>query len=480
MTFSRTKKSLLTVSALIVINLSSVVPAYAGDTFSVAALPENSTNTCITTLSQEKFNEAIVAKKVVWPMADGEHTWTSSYGERVSPISGLPEVHSGMDMAGPDKSPIHSVASGTVMASGPTSYLGQWVIVRHNFDGKIIDSVYGHLTAGSQMVKVGDKVTAGQPIALEGSTGNSTGPHLHLEIWENGFMGKDSKHIDPQPWLEARHVTPLHQEPPLKPLDCAYGELTSNTNVAWGDYKNGDIPADKITSLSFKEGMKLENTAAAKLEELNKSFHEKFGKDLPLVKAYEDMETQAKVDTAALPGKSFFGWGKSVELKFENATNPYIPLVSEPNYFTDPEYVWLLEHGKEFGWITPPENQEDGESPTPGRWIYSEQASNTNSPLARQTYIAVNAMTQKWNSETEINAVSELLTQSSNWDTAYNSNGEYGIGKLTEEEITKYGFTSADYKSSLNTQISVTLTYITDKYGTPSTALKQWKTSGTY
>lgn len=413
-------------------------------------------------------------------MPGGESISTSSYGSRTSPITGAIEVHSGMDMAAPDKTPVHSIASGTVMASGPTSYLGQWVIVRHNFDGKVIDSVYGHLTENSQMVKVGDKVTAGQPIALEGTTGLSTGPHLHLEIWENGFMGKDSKHLDPKAWLTEHHVTSLDETPVLKPLDCAYGELTSNTNVAWGGYENGAIPADKLTALSFKPDMKLENSAASRFEDLNKAFHAKFGKNLPLVKAYEDLETQAKNDPAALPGKSFFGWGKSAELKFENATNPYIPLVSEPNYFTDPEYVWLLEHGKEYGWITPPENQEDGESPTPGRWVYSEQAANTNSPAARQTYVAVNAMTHKWNSEHEANVVSELLTQSSNWDTAYNSNGEYGIGKLTEDEIKKYGSTLDEYTSSLNTQISVTLTYITDKYETPSNALKQWKTSGTY
>ncbi|MBC9704762.1 MAG: peptidoglycan DD-metalloendopeptidase family protein [Enterococcus sp.] len=446
----------------------------------MATLSEDNSETCITTLSQQKFNEAVVAKKVVWPMADGEHTWTSSYGERISPITGAREVHSGMDMAGPDKSTIHSIASGTVMAAGPTYYLGQWVIVRHNFDGKIFDSVYGHLTENSQMVKVGDKVTAGQPIALEGTTGLSTGPHLHLEIWENGFMGKDSKHVDPQPWLKAHNVTALDDTPVLKPLDCAYGELTSNTNVAWGNYTNGSIPDEKLSSMTFNKDVRLENVAANKLEELNKVFHAKFGENLPLVKGYEDLAEQSKNGSSAIAGKSFFGWGKSIEFKFEQATNAYIPLVSEPNYFTDPAYVWLLEHGKEYGWITPVENQEDGDSPNPGRWVYSEQAANTNSASARQTYIAVNSMTHKWNSEAEHAAVSELVSQSSNWDTAYNNNGEYGIGKLTEDEIKKYGSTLAEYSGSLNAQISVTLNYITDKYGTPTKALNHWKANGTY
>lgn len=446
----------------------------------MASLPENTGETCLTTVSQEKFNKEIMAKKVVWPMADGQHTWTSSYGARISPITGATEVHSGMDMAGPDKSPIHSIASGTVMASGPSSYLGEWVIVRHNFDGKIFDSVYGHLTTGSQMVKVGDRVDAGQPIALEGSTGMSTGPHLHMEIWENGFMGENSKHIDPRPWLESKHVTPLNESPTLKPLDCAYGELTSDTNVAWGDYENGQIPDDKLAPLTFDKDKKLEIAATARLEELNKAFHAKFGKNLPVVKAYEDLATQEENDAQALPGKSFFGWGKSVELKFENATNPYIPLVSEPNYFTDPEYVWLLENGKSHGWITPAENQEDGESPTPGRWVYSEQAANTNSPSASQTYLAVNAMTHKWNSPEEISAVSTLITKSTNWDTGYNSNGEFGLGKLTEAEISSYDSNMAEYRSSLNNQIATTLNYITDKHGTPSNALKQWEATGTY
>lgn len=479
MTFSRTSKTLLTLSAVVAINLGSVIPAYAGDTFSVASLSSES-NSCITTLSQEEFNEGVMAKKVVWPMPEGYHSHTSSYGARINPVTGESEIHSGMDMAGPDKTPIHSVASGTVMAAGPTSYLGEWVIVRHNFDGKIYDSVYGHLTSNSQSVKVGDKVEAGQVIALEGSTGMSTGPHLHLEIWEGGFMTKDSKHINPDEWLKAHNVTPLGESPALKPLDCAFGEITRTTNVAWGGHSNGAIPEDKIVELSFNKDHRLETAAAARMEKMNEEFKKEFKKDLPLLRSYESLEEQTKNDATSIVGKSFYGWGKSVEMKFENATNPYIPLVSEPNYFTDPEYVWLSEHGKEFGWLSPSENKEDGESPNPGRWVYSEQAANTNSPDALRTYLTVNAMTHSWHSEAQIQHVSELLTQDGDWDTGYNSNNEFGLGKLSEAEITSYGYQLKDYLGSSNIQIAALLDYISDKYGTPEKALEHWKTHGTY
>lgn len=104
--------------------------------------------------------------------------------------------HGGVDIANSIGTPIWSVADGTVLDAGPASGFGQWVRVQHT-DGTI--SVYGHID--TYIVAKGDKVAAGQQIATIGNRGESTGPHLHLEIITGA--GK----ADPVSWLADRGVT---------------------------------------------------------------------------------------------------------------------------------------------------------------------------------------------------------------------------------------------------------------------------------
>lgn len=103
--------------------------------------------------------------------------------------------HNGIDIANKIGTPIKAVTDGEVINAGPAQGFGQWVRVRHN-DGTI--SVYGHIDTYG--VKVGQRVRAGEQIATMGNKGQSTGPHLHLEIIEGG------RKIDPLPWLRARGV----------------------------------------------------------------------------------------------------------------------------------------------------------------------------------------------------------------------------------------------------------------------------------
>jgi murein DD-endopeptidase MepM/ murein hydrolase activator NlpD len=103
--------------------------------------------------------------------------------------------HNGIDIKAPIGTPIKAVSGGEVINAGAASGFGQWVRVRHT-NGTI--SVYGHVD--TYTVKVGQQVRAGDLIATVGNRGQSTGPHLHLEIIEGG------KKIDPLPWLKARGV----------------------------------------------------------------------------------------------------------------------------------------------------------------------------------------------------------------------------------------------------------------------------------
>ncbi|MCV7346012.1 M23 family metallopeptidase [Mycolicibacterium rhodesiae] len=116
---------------------------------------------------------------------------TSGFGYRWDAL------HSGIDIANAIGTPIYAVADGIVIAAGPVAGFGIWVKLRHP-DGTV--TLYGHLN--STTVNVGERVLAGDQVATMGNTGNSTGPHLHLEVHANGTY-----RVDPAPWLAKRGVT---------------------------------------------------------------------------------------------------------------------------------------------------------------------------------------------------------------------------------------------------------------------------------
>jgi murein DD-endopeptidase MepM/ murein hydrolase activator NlpD len=104
-------------------------------------------------------------------------------------------VHQGIDIAAPIGTPIHVPMAGVVVNSGPASGFGMWVRVQHS-DGTI--TVYGHINRS--FVEVGQRVAAGQVIAETGNRGQSTGPHLHIGVMQNGV------YVNPKPWLDARGI----------------------------------------------------------------------------------------------------------------------------------------------------------------------------------------------------------------------------------------------------------------------------------
>ena len=107
------------------------------------------------------------------------------------PYQGYPHFHTGIDTVLPAGSPILAADDGVVLlvGTGTTGY-GNYIVLEHQGG---LTTLYGHLSKA--LVKVGDQVQQGQPIGQEGSTGNSTGPHLHFEL------RIDSKPVDPAPYL---------------------------------------------------------------------------------------------------------------------------------------------------------------------------------------------------------------------------------------------------------------------------------------
>lgn len=135
---------------------------------------------------------------VQWPLPTGTRM-SSGFGVRhVANCSFCSTVHQGLDFNPGAGAPISSIAGGVVsLAENASGGLGSHVIVDHVIDGKKVQSVYGHMRYGSILVARGQTVTVGQQLGSVGSTGASTGPHLHFEVHLGGVP------VDPYAWLQA-------------------------------------------------------------------------------------------------------------------------------------------------------------------------------------------------------------------------------------------------------------------------------------
>lgn len=125
-----------------------------------------------------------------WPV-DGGYI-TSSYGSRTDPFTGLRRSHPGIDFASAEGSQVLAVASGIVVDAGDRSGYGEMVEINH---GNGYVTRYGHNS--KLLVRPGDRVLKGQAIALMGSTGRSTGPHVHFELLVNGNT------VNPEQYIQA-------------------------------------------------------------------------------------------------------------------------------------------------------------------------------------------------------------------------------------------------------------------------------------
>lgn len=125
-----------------------------------------------------------------WPVPSSR-VISSGYGMRWG------SMHKGIDIAAPLGTPIVAVDNGVVRFAGRASGFGHWVVIEHA--GGVM-SVYGHMYGDGIFVSVGQEVKRGQQIAVVGSDGQSTGPHLHFSV-ATGISGSQMLYVDPGPYL---------------------------------------------------------------------------------------------------------------------------------------------------------------------------------------------------------------------------------------------------------------------------------------
>ena len=141
-------------------------------------------------LTPEMKEQFALRKIFTFPFKDKWHKRSSGFGFRSDPFTGEKTFHSGFDLRADYGDKICSVADGVVTFAGDKGAFGNAVIIKHA--GGYV-TLYGHCE--KLLVSAGKKVKKGDVIALVGSTGRSTGPHLHFTVWKNGVL------VNPKPYL---------------------------------------------------------------------------------------------------------------------------------------------------------------------------------------------------------------------------------------------------------------------------------------
>lgn len=434
------KMHTLALSAIFSIALTGFsAPAKAVNT-ELPGTSMDSASACIDTSYQ--LQTFLATQKTVYPQSNTPIT--SPYGGRigVNPqmLASEPEIHTGTDWSGGSGTPVYAAASGTVVRAGNEVVGdGQIIVIEHNIKGEKWSTMYLHVMKATEKVKVGDKVNAGQQIAREGSTGNSTGSHLHFEVWKGEYLKGTS--TDPVKWLKDQGAVDVSNNS-VPSFTCNKGTIFDGKIAAWDGVRNGEIEAEKLASVSFNKKFFLEKNAEGKLSELNKAFSEKFKRDIPVIEAYKDLATQTseaqKISGSPLPGLSNFGWAKVITLYYTNPEGGIKPLTNISDYdpFDDIEYKWLLENAPKYGWINPVINQRGNLDPKADRFIFVgvEEATKPPSKEDLQKYARASMTAYNW-TDKEAKCLADKWETVSGWNPALINGDRVGIAQASMSEL---------------------------------------------
>lgn len=156
---------------------------------------------------------------VVFPLPEGTWVQTDDFGPRLDPFTGEATTHAGIDLAAPDGTPILAAADGVVTVAEFSGNNGGHIVIEHQLDGGTVSTAYVHMWEDGIHVAMGDRVVAGQHIGDVGSSGYSTGAHLHFEVRPGGT---NSAAVDPATWLNEHDAADL-PEATAGPTGCRLG-----------------------------------------------------------------------------------------------------------------------------------------------------------------------------------------------------------------------------------------------------------------
>lgn len=173
-------------------NIDTKISSADTGSLDMEALKEQIKKTAETVASVKGYlkeqRDIYVSTPTGWPVVG---PITSPFGEREAPRGGGVEFHTGLDIAVPSDTAVKATADGVVSFAGWNAGSGNLAVIEHGFG---FSTFYAHNS--SILVRIGQRVKRGDVIAYSGSTGNSTGPHLHYEVWKQG------RAINPKGFLE--------------------------------------------------------------------------------------------------------------------------------------------------------------------------------------------------------------------------------------------------------------------------------------
>ncbi|WP_435159317.1 M23 family metallopeptidase [Amycolatopsis sacchari] len=180
--------------------------------------------------------------RVVFPLPSGTWVKTSTFGWRTDPLTGERRFHTGTDYAAADGTPILAVADGVVTVAGFSGGYGGLIVIEHTISGQRVASAYAHMWKHGIHVSVGDRVSAGQHVGDVGSSGRSTGAHLHFEIRPGGT---NAAAIDAEPWLAEHGAEGIQPDDTTQPGCAPGGDAAPPSGFPGG---NPDALVDDPTS----------------------------------------------------------------------------------------------------------------------------------------------------------------------------------------------------------------------------------------
>lgn len=153
---------------------------------------------------------------------------SSGFGVRRHPVLGYTKMHKGMDFAAPTGTPIYAAGDGTIERAGRFSSYGNYVSIRHNGATK---TAYAHMSRFAKGITPGTRVKQGQVIGYVGTTGRSTGPHLHFEVIENGVQ-VNPRNMKTQQGESLKGTELAHFKDQIRRIDSQFASLTRGMKMA--------------------------------------------------------------------------------------------------------------------------------------------------------------------------------------------------------------------------------------------------------